>query len=77
MTSNALRDIIYVTRNKEVKIIAEKSRAGYMKSRRESRKTFSVVVDRTKLEQFEKKLQSKNRTKSQWLNEKIDEELSK
>lgn len=70
-------DIIIVTRNKEVDIIADKSRAEYMKSRRESRKTFSVVLDREKLEKFERKLLEQNRTKTQWLNEKIDEELGK
>ena len=57
--------------------IAEKSRAEYMKSRRESRKTFSVVLEREKLERFEDKLQKQKRTKTDWLNEKIDEELGK
>lgn len=56
-------------------IIADKSRAEYMKSRRESRKTFSVVLEREKLEKFEDKLQKQKRTKTDWLNEKIDEEL--
>jgi len=60
-----------------VEIIADKSRAEYMKSRRESRKTFSVVLEREKLEQFESKLQEQKRTKTEWLNEKIDEELGK
>ena len=52
----------------EVRRIAEKSRADYMKARREKQKTFSVAVDREKMLRFEK-------TKSEWLNEKIDEEL--
>ena len=39
-----------------------------MKARREKQKTFSVAVDREKMLRFEKK-------KSEWLNEKIDEEL--
>lgn len=77
LTSNALSFIINVTRYKGVEIIAEKSRAEYMKSRRESRKTFSVVLDREKLERFENRLLEQNRTKTQWLNEKIDEELGK
>lgn len=66
-----------VTRYREVSTIADKSRAEYMKSRRESRKTFSVVLEREKLEKFEDKLQKQKRTKTDWLNEKIDEELGK
>ena len=57
--------------------MAEKSRADYFKKRRESRKSFSVLLDREKAERFENKLESINKTKSQWLNEKIDEELIK
>lgn len=56
--------------------IAEKSRAEYFKKRRESQKTFSVVLNRDKMERFENKLKEKNVTKTDWLNEKIDEELS-
>lgn len=61
----------------EVSIIAEKSRADYMKTRRESKKTFSVSVDKEKMLEFEQKLSQQKRTKSEWLNEKIDEELRK
>lgn len=59
----------------EVIEIAEKSRAEYFKKRRESQKTFSVVLDREKMERFESKLNERGRTKTDWLNEKIDEEL--
>lgn len=59
----------------EVSTFAEKSRAEYMKVRRETRKTFSVVLDRSKLEQFEKHLKENGQTKTEWLNRKIDEEL--
>lgn len=61
----------------EVRIIAEKSRADYMKARRTATKTFSVAVNKDKMLKFEKKLTEQNRTKSDWLNEKIDEELKK
>lgn len=61
----------------EVITIAEKSRADYFKKRRESQKTFSVSLDREKLERFEDKLQKNNQTKTEWLNQKIDEELGK
>lgn len=57
--------------------IAEKSRAEYMKSRREDKKTFSVIVERKKLERFEEKLRNSRKTKAEWLNAKIDEELGK
>ena len=59
----------------EVRRIAEKSRADYMKARREKQKTFSVAVDREKMLRFEKKISEQGKTKSEWLNEKIDEEL--
>ena len=58
-----------------VSTFAEKSRAEYMKSRRTTRKTFSVVLDRSKLERFEKHLNERGQSKVSWLNRKIDEEL--
>ncbi|MCF0163293.1 MAG: hypothetical protein HUJ88_12050 [Fusobacterium necrophorum] len=54
-----------------------KSRAEYFRERRKKLKEFGVVVDREKLETLEKKLKEKNKTKTAWLNEKIDEELKK
>lgn len=48
-----------------------------MKARRETKKTFSVAVDKDKMLKFENKLNEQHRTKSDWLNEKIDEELKK
>lgn len=57
--------------------MAEKSRADYFKKRRESRKAFNVLLDKNKLEEFEKRLDKINKTKSEWLNEKIDEEMKK
>lgn len=60
----------------EVSIIADKSRADYMKARRESKKTFSVSVDKEKMIRFEKKISEQKQTKAEWLNEKIDEELN-
>lgn len=61
----------------EVRIIAEKSRADYMKARREKQKTFSVAVDKEKMVKFEQKLSEQKKTKAEWLDEKIDEELKK
>lgn len=48
-----------------------------MKSRREGKKNFSVLIDISKAERLEEKLVSENKTKAAWLEEKIDEELKK
>ncbi len=53
-----------------------KSRAEYFRKRRETIGQFNVSVPVEKIRALEKKLQKKGRTKTQWLNEKIDEELS-
>ena len=66
-----------VSRYKEVNFVPTNSRADYFKERRKTRKDFGVLIDREKLERFEKKLKSQNVTKTAWLNEKIDEELEK
>ena len=65
------------TLQSEVIKIAEKSRAEYFRERRESRKSFNVLLDKEKAEAFEKKLEELKKSKAQWLNEKIDEELNK
>ena len=57
--------------------MAPKSRAEYFKERRSKFKAFSVEVERQKIESLEEKLRSQNKTKVEWLNEKIDEELGK
>ena len=48
-----------------------------MKDRREKHKTFSVAVEKEKMLKFEQRLSEQKKTKSEWLNEKIDEELKK
>lgn len=73
-----LRETIYnVSCNKEVRIIAEKSRADYFKERRKRTKAFNVEIERSKMEAFEKLLSEQKKTKKQWLDEKISEELKK
>lgn len=68
----------YSTLQSEVVIIADNnSRADYFKQRRESRKSFNVLLEKEKAEKFEQKLKELKRTKAEWLNEKIDEELEK
>lgn len=65
-----------VTSYKEVVIIG-KSRAEYMRNRRKGSKPFYVEIEEYKMEQFEQKLTIENKTKKEWLNEKIDQELKK
>lgn len=60
-----------------VNIIAEKSRADYFKERRERFKAFHVEVEREKMERFEEEIAKENKSKKEWLDEKIDEELKK
>lgn len=52
-----------------------KSRAEYMKKRREGKKAFSVLLDIEKFEAIDSYLVSKNKSKKEWLEEKIDHEL--
>ena len=68
---------LYQATRKEVRTVAEKSRADYFKERRKTSKAFYVEIEREKMEAFEKKLSDNKVTKKEWLNEKIDEELSK
>lgn len=52
-------------------------RAEYYRKRRETIGQFSVPLSREKLTALTEKLNAQNKTKTQWLNEKVDEELSK
>lgn len=73
-----LRETNYnVVRNREVSIMAPESRAEYFRDRRKKFKSFSVEIEREKMERFEKKLSEEATTKAEWLNKKIDEELGK
>ena len=58
-------------------IIIAKSRAEYLRKRREDKKTFSVLIDKEKIDKLEHKLQKDNKTKKQWLEEKIDNDVKK
>ncbi len=57
--------------------MAGKSRAEYFRKRRETMKQFNVLLRREKVEALEKKLAMQSKTKAAWLEEKVDEELSK
>ena len=52
------------------------SRAEYFRKRRETIGQLNVAVSKEKLAALEQKLEAKGQTKTQWVNEKIDEELS-
>jgi len=49
----------------------------YYRKRRETIGQFSVPLSREKLNALTERLKAQNKTKTQWLNEKVDEELSK
>ena len=57
--------------------MANKSRADYFKQRRENLKQFNVSLPKEKIEALEIKLEEIHKTKTQWLDEKISEELKK
>lgn len=57
--------------------MAPESRAEYFRKRRKSIGQLNVSVSKEKLTALEDKLKSKGQTKTQWVNEKIDEELGK
>lgn len=46
-----------------------------MKKRREGKKAFSVLLDVDKFETIDSYLTNKNKSKKEWLEEKIDNEL--
>lgn len=56
--------------------MAPESRADYFKERRKKFKSFTVEIEREKMERLEKKLRKQNTSKAEWLNKKIDEEIS-
>ncbi len=56
--------------------MAPSNKPEYYRKRRETIGQFSVSVSREKLNALTEKLKIKQKTKTQWLNEKIDEELS-
>ena len=64
-----------VMRNQGGENVPQRDRAQYFRDRRKKFKYFSVEVDMQKMERFEEHLKQKNISKTDWLNEKIDEEL--
>lgn len=48
-----------------------------MKQRRKNKKSFNVLIDKERLDKLEHQLQEENKTKKQWLEEKIDNDVKK
>ena len=57
--------------------MSPESRAEYFRERRKTKKQFSVLSDRERVEALEEKLKEQGKTKTNWFEEKADEELSK
>ena len=57
--------------------MTSKSRASYFRKRRENKKTFGALIDKDKIESLEVILQERNQSKKDWLESKINEEISK
>lgn len=55
--------------------MTKKSRAEYFRERRKDRKDFSVLIPKEKYDKLDKKLKEQQKSKTQWLIEKIDEEI--
>ena len=78
LTCSKIHNILVSSYTKGVRKLAEnKSRADYFKERRRTSKAFYVEIERGKMEAFEEKLSQEDKTKKEWLNEKIDDELRK
>lgn len=57
--------------------MSPESRAEYFRERRKTKKQFSVLSDRERVEALEEKLKKQGKTKTKWFEEKADEELTK
>lgn len=57
-------------------MVAKRSRADYFKERRKTVGQFNVSLPKEKLSQLYEILEKRGQTKTDWLNQKIDEEIS-
>lgn len=57
--------------------MAPGSRAEYFRERRKTMKQFNVMLKREKIEALEAKIKAQGKTKVEWFEEKVDEELGK
>lgn len=57
--------------------MAEKDRAEYFRTRRQSMKQYAFLIDKERAEKFEEKLKARGIGKTEWFRQKIDEEISR
>lgn len=57
--------------------MANKSRADYFRERRKTIGQFNVNISKDRLNLLDESLKKIGKTRTQWLNEKIDEEINK
>ncbi len=57
--------------------MSPESRAEYFRERRKTKKQFSVLANREKVESLEEKLKEQGKTKVDWFEEKAEEEIGK
>ena len=57
-------------------MLPDKSRADYFRERRKEIGQFNISVPRKKLDALDEKLKKQGKTKTKWLNDKIDEEIT-
>ncbi len=57
--------------------MAPKSRAEYFRERRKTMKQFCVLSSLERVEALEAKLKEQGKTKVQWFEEKVEEEIGK
>lgn len=57
--------------------IAKKSRAEYFRKRRKTMKQFNVMLKKEKVEALEELIKKQGKTKVEWFEKIVDEELSK
>ena len=57
--------------------MTSESRAEYFRERRKTMKQLVFMIEREKAEALDKKLEQQEKGRTQWLREKIDEELGK
>ena len=55
--------------------LANKSRADYFRERRKTIGQFNVNIPKEKLNALDEALNKKGQTRTEWLNDKIDEEI--
>lgn len=60
-----------------MRTVANKSRAEYFRERRKTMKQFNVMLKKEKIEALEAEIERQGKTKTEWFEEKVDEELGK